>query len=57
MKTLRNQLIERISNLGGETPHYYDDFSDYDLLEDYENLLRAVIEDELRSSDTPDVGY
>lgn len=47
MKTLREQLIERIDNLGGESAEYYADFSDYDLLEDYENLLRTVIEEEL----------
>lgn len=49
MKTLRQQIIERISNLGGEVPEYYDGYSDYDLLEDYENLLRTEIEAEYNS--------
>lgn len=46
MKTLRQQIVERISNLGGEVEEYYADYSDYDLLEDYENLLRTEIEQE-----------
>ena len=51
MKTLREQIIERIGHLGGEEPDYYSDFSDYDLLEDYENLLRTVIEEEQAAVD------
>ena len=47
MKTLRQQILDRIKGLGGEGVDYYDDFSDYDLLEDYESLLRAEIELEL----------
>lgn len=46
MKTLRDQIIARITNLGGEQAEYYADFSDYDLLEDYEELFRTVIEEE-----------
>lgn len=47
MKTLRQQIIDRIGGLCGEDAEYYSDFSDYDLLEDYESLLRAEIELEL----------
>lgn len=47
MKTLRQQVIERIEHLGGMVAEYYNDYSDYDLLEDYENLLRTTIEEEL----------
>lgn len=46
MKTMRQQVIERIGHLGGETAEFYNDYSDYDILEDYENLLRTVIEEE-----------
>lgn len=47
MKTLRQQIIDRIVCLGEEDAEYYNDFSDYDLLEDYESVLRAEIESEL----------
>lgn len=47
MKTMREQVIERISHLGGESVDFYSDYSDYDILEDYENLLRTTIEEEL----------
>lgn len=47
MKTLRQQVVERIEHLGGMVAEYYNDYSDYDLLEDYENLLRTMIEEEL----------
>lgn len=50
MKALRDQLIDRIVSLGGEEREYYEDFSDYDLLEDYESLLRANIEEEFANS-------
>lgn len=53
MKTLRQQIIERIDHLGGESADYYSDYSDYDLLEDYENLLRVVIEEELKRDELP----
>jgi len=46
MKSLRDQLIDRIASIGGEEREYYEDYSDYDLLEDYESLLRANIEEE-----------
>jgi hypothetical protein len=46
MKALREQLIDRIASIGGEEREYYEDYSDYDLLEDYESLLRANIEEE-----------
>jgi len=46
MKSLRDQVIDRISSLGGEDAEYYEDYSDYDLLEDFENLLRTNIEEE-----------
>ena len=49
MKTMREQVIERIGHLGGEKPEYYIDYSDYDILEDYENLLRNLIEEEFAS--------
>lgn len=47
MKTLRQQIIDRIKGLGGDEAVYDESFSDYDLLEDYESLLRAEIELEL----------
>ena len=46
MKSLRDQLIDRIVSIGGEEREFYEDYSDYDLLEDYESLLRANIEEE-----------
>lgn len=46
MKALREQLIDRIASIGGEEREFYEDYSDYDLLEDYESLLRANIEEE-----------
>lgn len=46
MKTMREQVIERINHLGGESAKFYEDYSDYDILEDYENLLRLEIESE-----------
>ena len=46
MKSLRDQVIDRIVSIGGEEREYYEDYSDYDLLEDYESLLRANIEEE-----------
>ena len=46
MKVLREQLIDRIASIGGEEREFYEDYSDYDLLEDYESLLRANIEEE-----------
>jgi len=46
MKALRDQLIDRIASIGGEEREFYEDYSDYDLLEDYESLLRANIEEE-----------
>ena len=46
MKTMREQVIERINHLGGESVDFYKDYSDYDILEDYENLLRMEIEAE-----------
>lgn len=46
MKSLRDQLIDRIASIGGEEREFYEDYSDYDLLEDYESLLRANIEEE-----------
>ena len=49
MKSLRDQLIDRIASIGGEEREYYEDYSDYDLLEDYESLLRANIEEEFAS--------
>jgi len=49
MKPLRQQIIDRISSLGGEQPDFYEDYADYDLLEDYENLLRITVEEEVRS--------
>lgn len=54
MKALRDQLIDRIVSLGGEEREYYEDFSDYDLLEDYESLLRANIEEEFASENGDD---
>lgn len=48
MKTLRQQIIDRIKGLGGDSALYDESFSDYDLLEDYESLLRAEIEAELK---------
>jgi len=49
MKSLRDQLIDRIASIGGEEREFYEDYSDYDLLEDYESLLRANIEEEFAS--------
>mgnify|MGYP006289532875 CR=1 FL=1 len=49
MKTMREQVIERINHLGGESVDFYNDYSDYDILEDYENLLRTLIEEECRA--------
>lgn len=49
MKSLREQLIDRIASIGGEEREFYEDYSDYDLLEDYESLLRANIEEEFAS--------
>lgn len=49
MKSLRDQLIGRIASIGGEEREFYEDYSDYDLLEDYESLLRANIEEEFTS--------
>ncbi len=46
MKPLREQIVDRIIILGGEEAGTYKDYSDYDLLEDYENLLRTKIEAE-----------
>lgn len=46
MKPLREQVVDRIIILGGEEAETYKDYSDYDLLEDYENLLRTKIEAE-----------
>jgi len=46
MKPLREQIVDRIIILGGEEAETYKDYSDYDLLEDYENLLRTKIEAE-----------
>ena len=46
MKPLREQIVDRIIILGGEEAETYEDYSDYDLLEDYENLLRIKIEAE-----------
>ncbi len=46
MKPLREQIVDRITILGGEEAETYEDYSDYDLLEDYENLLRTKIEAE-----------
>ena len=46
MKPLRDQIVDRIIILGGEEAETYEDYSDYDLLEDYENLLRTKIEAE-----------
>ena len=44
MKPLRQQIVDRIRALGGEKPEFYERFSDYDLLEDYETLLRDKVE-------------
>lgn len=44
MKTLRQQILDRIATLGGEKPEFYDEYSDYDLLEDYESVLRNQID-------------
>lgn len=49
MKTLRDQILERIKHLGGEQPEYYKDYSDYDVLDDFENLVRSVVESERQS--------
>ena len=49
MKALREQLIDRIASIGGEEREFYEDYSDYDLLEDYESLLRANNEEEFAS--------
>lgn len=46
MKPLREQIVDRIIILGGEKAETYKDYSDYDLLEDYENFLRTKIEAE-----------
>ncbi len=52
MKTIREQILNRITALGGEPSEFYADYSDYDLLEDYENLLRIEIEKEHTEVDT-----
>lgn len=49
MKPLRQQIVDRIRALGGEKPEFYENHSDYDLLEDYEELLRAEIESEFKN--------
>lgn len=51
MKTLREQILARIEALGGESPEFYADYSDYDLLEDYESSLRTEIEAEYTHKD------
>jgi hypothetical protein len=50
MKPLRQQIVDRIRALGGEKPEFYESFSDYDLLEDYENLLRDEVESEFTNN-------
>jgi hypothetical protein len=52
MKPLRQQIVDRIRGLGGAKAEQYEDYSDYDLLEDYENLLRIEIEKEYTEVDT-----
>ena len=52
MKPLRQQIIDRIIVLGGEKQEFYENFSDYDLLEDYENFLRSEIELEFTNNKT-----
>lgn len=51
MKPLRQQIVDRIRGLGGEKAEFYEDYSDYDLLEDYENYLRQEIESEMAQED------
>lgn len=51
MKALREQIIDRIVSLGGEEREFYEDYSDYDLLEDYESLLRVNIEEEFSNNE------
>lgn len=51
MKPLRQQIVDRIRSLGGEKAEVYEDYSDYDLLEDYENYLRQEIESEFSSKE------
>jgi hypothetical protein len=55
MKTLREQILARIEALGGESSDFYSDYSDYDLLEDYENSLRLEIEAEFTKLQTNEV--
>lgn len=55
MKTLREQIIQRVGFLGGEPASYYENVSDYDLIEDYENLLRNRIEEELTKARSNDI--
>lgn len=54
MKSLREQIVERVSNMGGEVPEYYKNYSDYDLLEDFENLIRTRVEEEFITKNIPD---
>lgn len=49
MKPLRQQIVDRIRALGGERAEFYENHSDYDLLEDYEDLLRIEIESEFKN--------
>ncbi len=51
MKPLREQIVDRIRALGGEKPEVYKSYSDYDLLEDYESLLRVEIESEFNKQE------
>lgn len=55
MKALRQQIVDRIGGLGGEESAFYEDYSDYDLLEDYENLIRTKIESEADINSEKDV--
>lgn len=55
MKSLRQQIVDRIRGLGGEKSEFYEDYSDYDLLEDYENFLRIEIQSEVDVDSKEDI--
>lgn len=41
MYNMRQQILKRMRALGGEEDSFYAKYSDYDILEDYESLVRA----------------